>query len=537
MGPGRGSHRRERASGERSDDPGAVDRVGDDCREAGLEAPGTEEIAVVPWPLMMPQRLRMRAERSDRYPWLVLTAALVGLFSVGFSITVLTIAIPTIAAELDTSESLLIWTITGPMLLGAIVTPAAGKLADVLGARRTYLISMALVAVFAALTAAAWSAPSLIVFRVLGAAVGAATGPASLAIINRLFPRERRAQALGYWSLVAAGGPVLGAIIGGPVVEVASWRWIYVAQVPLSLLTIAICAAIFPRTAGSAGSRFDAVGSLLLATGVASFLVALNRGPEAGWSNPFVVAGFVLGPLLLVGFARYERRTPHPLMPVRYFRRRNFAFPMVNQFLVNFAYMGGFFITPSLLQKVLGYGPAATSYISIARPLVFAVAGPVAGWVAVRKGYRLNGVAGGLFIAASMLVFVTVGIDDPTWVLVAALGLSGLGMGTTAPAMAAAIANAVDERDLGVVGGAQQMMSQVGVIAGIQILVTVQQSREAVVGAADSYALAYLVGAVAALLGVVAACFVAPRRRGAEAPAVDAPDAPVPAEPALATAS
>jgi MFS family permease len=332
---------------------------------------------------------------------------------------------------------------------------------------------------------------------------------------------------------------VLGAIIGGPVVEVASWRWIYVAQVPLSLLTIAICAAIFPRTAGSAGSRFDAVGSLLLATGVASFLVALNRGPEAGWTNPFVVAGFVLGPLLLIAFARYEQRTPHPLMPVRYFRRRNFAFPMVNQFLVNFAYMGGFFITPSLLQKVLGYGPAATSYISIARPLVFAVAGPVAGWVAVRKGYRLNGIAGGLFIAASMLVFVTVGLDDPTWVLVAALGLSGLGMGTTAPAMAAAIANAVDERDLGVVGGAQQMMSQVGVIAGIQILVTVQQSREAVVGAADSYALAYLVGAVAALLGVLAACFVAPRRRGAEAEsevAVDAAGAPADTEPALAAA-
>ena len=511
----------------------APDEAGDDCREAGLEAPGTEEIAVVPWPLLMQRRVRERAEQSDRYPWLVLVAALFGLFSVGFGITVLTVAIPTIAAELDTSESALIWTITGPILLGAIVTPGAGKLADLFGAKRTYLISMGLVAVFAALTAVAWSAPALIVFRVLGAAVGSATGPASLAVINRLFPRERRAQALGYWSLVAAGGPVLGVAIGGPVVELLSWRWIYVAQVPLALATIAICASIFPNTGRAKGTRFDAVGSLLLALGVGSVLVALNRGPDAGWSHPLVIGGFVAGPVLLAGFAWYERRIEHPLIPVRYFRRRNFAFPMINQFFANFAYMGGFYITPFLLQKVLGYSVSTTGFVQMARPLTFAIVGPIAGWLAVRIGERINAVAGGLFLMLSMLVFVTVDVGDPLTIIVIALALSGVGMGMTAPAMAAAIANAVDERDLGVVGGAQQMMSQVGVVAGIQVLVTVQQARAAVVGQADSYALAYLIGAVAAGLGVVAACFVAPRRRRAAKSATVAADS-LDATPSLA---
>ncbi len=499
--------------------------------EAGLEAPGVEEIAVVPWPLMMQHRVRARAERSDRYPWLVLSAALFGLFSVGFGITVLTVAIPTIAAELDTSESALIWTITGPILLGAIVTPGAGKLADLFGAKRTYLISMGLVALFAALTAVAWSAPALIVFRVLGAAVGSATGPASLAVINRLFPRERRAQALGYWSLVAAGGPVLGVVIGGPVVELFSWRWIYVAQVPLAFATIAICGSIFPNTGRAPGSRFDAVGSLLLAGGVGSMLIALNRAPDAGWSHPLVLGGFALGPILLGGFAWYEQRVAHPLIPVRYFRRRNFAFPMVNQFFANFAYMGGFYLTPFLLQKALGYSVSVTGFVQMARPLTFAIAGPIAGWMAVRIGERINAVVGGLFLVASMLVFVTVGLDDPLIVIVVALALSGVGMGMTAPAMAAAIANAVDERDLGVVGGAQQMMSQVGVVAGIQVLVTIQQSRESVVGEVDSYALAYLVGAAAAGFGVLAACFVLPRNRSAPTTV----DEPADRTPVLAT--
>src|SRR5687768_15570877 len=121
MGPGRGARRRDRVEGGPGDDGAGADEGGGDCRASGLEAPGTEEIAVVPWPLMMQRRVRERAESSDRYPWIVLTAALFGLFSVGFGITVLTVAIPTIAAELDTSESALIWTITGPILLGAIV--------------------------------------------------------------------------------------------------------------------------------------------------------------------------------------------------------------------------------------------------------------------------------------------------------------------------------------------------------------------------------------------------------------------------------
>ena len=193
-------------------------------------------------------RLAARVHRSERYPWIVLTAALVGLFSVGFSITVLSIAIPKIAGEFDASVNVMIWIITGPILLGAILTPSFGKVADVLGARRVYLASMFVVAVCAGLAAVSWNATSLILFRILGGAMGAATGPASIAVINRLFPAEKRAQALGYWSMVAAGGPVIGALVGGPVVDYVNWRWIFIAQVPLSLATVAVCAVVFPDT-------------------------------------------------------------------------------------------------------------------------------------------------------------------------------------------------------------------------------------------------------------------------------------------------
>ncbi|HEY5154965.1 MAG TPA: MFS transporter, partial [Acidimicrobiales bacterium] len=382
------------------------------------------------------------------------------------------------------------------------------KLGDVFGSRRIYLLSLGGVAAFAGLTALAWSGWSLILFRVLGAGVGAATGPASLAMINKLFPREQRAQALGYWSLVAAGGPVIGVVIGGPIVEAYGWRWIFIGQVPMALIALVVGFFVLPETDRQERTPFDVAGSVLLGAGVGAALIGLNRGPAMGWSSPFVLAMFVLSPVLLVWFVLVERATEHPLIPLPYFRRRNFAFPIVNQFFTNFAYMGGFIVTPFLLQNVLGYGPAHSGLVSIARPLAFSIAGPIAGYYTVRVGERTNAVLGAVVLVASMLVLATVGVGSTDLFIMAGLALSGIGMGTASPAIAAAIANSVDEADLGVVSAAQQMVSQVGVVAGIQILLTVQAAREPVVGAAASYHAAYLVGAGAAAIGVVLAAFV-----------------------------
>ncbi|CAN5723545.1 N/A [soil metagenome] len=393
---------------------------------------------------------------SGRYPWIVLAAALFGLGTVTFTITILAVSIPTIAADLSTTEATLTWLITGPILVFGIVGPGAGKLGDLLGHRRVYLIGLSGAAVFAALTALAWSAPALIAFRVLGATMGAATGPASMALINRVFTRENRVQAMGYWSMVMAGGPVLGVVAGGPIVEAFGWRWIFVGQVPLTLAGLAVAVTILPETRRATRVRFDWIGTLLLAGGVATALFALNRGPVSGWSDPSVLGLFAASPVLLAAFVAVELRSGYPLIPLRYFRRRNFALPIANQFFTQFAYMGGFIITPLLLQNVLGYGETRTGLLSIARPLTFAITGPLAGYLAMRIGERTSAAVGATAISVSMVGLAAVAPGSSDLLVIGALGLSGLGLGASAPAMAASIANAVDEHDLGVAGATQR---------------------------------------------------------------------------------
>ncbi len=490
----------------------------DHLDDLSIDAPGADEVAVVPWPIMLRSRVHERVSESPKYPWIVLTAALFGLFSVGFTITILSVSVPRIAEELGSDASTVTWVVTGPLLAFAVVGPAMGKLGDLYGHRRVYGFSMACVCLFAALTAAAWSAGALIAFRTLGAATGAAVGPASIAIINRLFPRERRVQAMGYWSMVGAGGPVIGVVAGGPIVETFGWRWIFIAQVPLTLAGLLLAMLVLPETERRDRVAFDWQGALVLAVGATSLLFAINRGPLWGWSSPAIVAGFAIAPIAVAAFVVIERRSAHPLLPLAYLRQRNFTFAIATQCFTNFAYMGGFVITPLFLESVFDYPETRVGGLMIARPLAFAIAGPLAGYVAVRVGERTSAIAGSAFVVASMVALSTVAPGSTDLVIVGALALSGVGLGCSSPALAASIANAVDERDLGVAGAFQQMMTQLGVVVGIQVMQTVSVVREPAVGEVAAYGEAYLVGGMVAAIGLVCAFFVqsSQRQRRAE---------------------
>ena len=483
-------------------------RAGDHLDELSIDAPGADEVVVLPWTILFRERLLVRVQDSPRYPWIVLSTVLFGLFSVGFTITILSVSIPRIADDLRSSVSTLTWLVTGPLLAFAVFGPSAGKLGDLQGHRRVYGLSMACVIVFAGLTAIAWDAPSLLAFRILGAATGAAIGPTSLAVINRMFPPSKRAQAMGYWTMVGAGGPVVGVVAGGPIVEAFGWRWIFAGQVPLTLAGLLLAMAILPETDRIETARFDAKGAISLAAAATAFLLAVNRGPVVGWDSPLVIGGFLVAPLMAWVFVRVERAASAPLLPLAYLGRRNFTVPILTQVFTNFAYMGGFIITPLLLEGVFHYGETRAGSLLISRPLAFAISGPLMGYLALRTGERVAAVGGAFAVFVSMIGLSTLDAGSSDLVVVGSLALSGVGLGMSAPALVAAIANTVDDADLGVVGATQQMMTQFGVVIGIQVMQSTQAARVSAVGEVAAFRDAYLVGAAAALVGLAFAFLV-----------------------------
>lgn len=472
-----------------------------------VEAAGVDEVGFAPWPMLVRERLIHKA--GEKHRWLVLTVVLIGLFTTSITITLLAVSLVDIADGLGTTEATLAWVITGPMLVFGLVGPALGKAGDLYGHKRLFLIGLAGAGVFALATAFAWDAGTLILFRTLSAGFGSATAPAAMATINRLFEAEERVRALGWWSFVTAGSPVLGVVLGGPLVESIGWRAIFLVQAPLCIVALAVAALLMPETKGrSTTAAFDWAGAVLLGIGITSLLLATNRGGVWGWSSPGVIGLYLVAPLALGAFVQVERRAVEPLLPLTWLRQRNITAPIANQFFANFAYMGGFILTPVLLQQGLGYTATAVGLLIIFRPLTFALTAPLAGSVTVRVGERVAGMAGGLIVMLSMIGLASVTVGS-SWVLIAAsLALSGMGLGVSAPAMTATVANAVDEDDLGVAGAMQQLVVQVGAVIGIQVMQTIQEATESTRGPVGSYRVAYLVGAVICGAAVVAASFI-----------------------------
>ncbi len=446
------------------------------------------------------------AKRTDTYPWVVLATALLGLVSATFMVSVLGAVVGTLAAEFGTGSPTMVWVVVGPNLGFAVLAVSAGKLADMFGRRRAFLVALVGSMIFGGLSALSWSAGSLIAFRTISAIFGSATGPAGIAIIAEQFTGPARAKVVGWWSLASAGGPVLGIVIGGPVVEQLSWRWIFIGQVPLTALALLAAVYVLPDAAPRRRVRFDMAGTVLLASATFSLLFASNRGPVWGWGNLVVILLFVAVPVLVVLFILQEQRAPAPLIPLAYFRERNFALPMLIQFFTNMAYMGsGFVLAPLFLTTVLDYGPTKAAYLITSRPLFFGLAGPIVGIAGAALGERRLSIAGAVLIVTSGVGLAQYDLSTSDPFIFLTLGAAGLGLGLMTPAMTTAMTNAVDPSDIAMASGAQQMMRQLGTTVGIGVIASIPVASEPKAGLVGSFQQAFVVSAIIATIGLLGA--------------------------------
>lgn len=482
-----------------SDDSGSILRPRDTIT---VENAGVDEVSIVPWTMMLPRHLARKAGINRK--WATLFVVLSGLFATSFTITVLVVSLDTISTDLNSSVSMLNWSITGPMLAFGVVGPAYGKAGDLWGHKRIFVLGLALAGVFAILTAGAWNAPSMIAFRILSATAGSATGPAAMAYINRLFEPHERVTPLSLWSFTTAGAPVLGVVLGAPLVDAIGWRTIFIVQAPLCLLGALVALRLLPQTDRKDNVKFDVAGSLTLGVGATSLLFAVNRGHAWGWTSPGIALAGGLGVALLVMFVRVERRAEEPLLPLHWLRTRNIVLPMSSQALTNFAYMGGFIIVPQLLEQGLHLSGSHIGWLVIARPLTFSVVAPLGSFVTMRVGERTSGSVGAAFVVGSMVLLALVGVDSSDVFIAGGLALSGVGLGLASPAMTALVANAVDDDDLGVAGAMQQLMNQLGAVVGSTVMISIHESTLSS-GVIQSFSYALLAGAATAFVGMMLA--------------------------------
>ena len=478
----------------------------DDSRDLTfLDAGGVDEVSVIPWSLLLRQKIVERVGVSRRKA--TLTVLLSCVFTVSFMITLLVVSLKTVADDLNSSTSVISWAITAPMLAFGVVGPAFGKVGDLWGHKRVFVGGLLIAGIFSLMTAFSWSAPSMIVFRTLSAAGGSALGPAAMAYINRMFDPSERVRPLGYWSFVTAGAPVIGVVAGVPLVAIFGWRTIFLIQAPLCLIGCLVALWLLGDTERRKNVKFDIKGAILLGFGSVLILLAINRGPSWGFGSSRTLIVAVFGVAALYFFVRVEQVASEPMLPLKWFRTRNVAFPVMSQAMTNFAYMGGFLLVPQLLENGLGYSTSHIGWLIIARPLVFSLVAPLSGRIAMRIGERNAGVIGACAVLASMLTLSQVTVGSSDLMIAFGLSLSGMGLGIASPALTALLVNSVENKDLGVASATQQLLNQMGAVLGAAVMVGVHEATLGS-GVIRSYSFALLTGALSSGLGIFAASAV-----------------------------
>ena len=436
----------------------------------------------------------------------VLWTCLAGCFATTFTVTILGVSLKPIADDVGSDVTTIAWVMTAPMLAQAVSAPLLGKLGDLHGHRRVYLAGFAVATVAALATAYAWSAASLIGLRTLGQLAGTATMPASMAILFRVYGRRERVKAMGWFSVVVAGAPVLGLAVGGVLIEWIGWRPIFLIQAGLSALALLVARIVLVETPRQAAARLDVRGAAALAATAFALTFAVNRLPGWGLGDPRVLAALVATPLGAALFARIERRAEHPLLPLEFLARPNFTAPLAAGFMLQFAYMGGFIISPLVMMGVFGLGQATTSMWTIARPVSLSVTSPVGGHWGVRYGERAMIMGGSVLVLVGMLAFAFGAATHALPAIIAGLVLCGMGAGLAQPSLSTIVASSVGEQDHGIAVSTMATATGIGAVAGVSILTALCADA----GTPEAYRDGYLLGAFVAGLGIVAAALIRP---------------------------
>jgi EmrB/QacA subfamily drug resistance transporter len=402
----------------------------------------------------------------------VLLATVLGSSLAFIDATVVNIALPAIGRDLHSSAAGLQWTVNGYALSLAALILLGGSLGDRLGRKRVFLIGVAWFAVASLLCGLAPGVGWLIAARVLQGIGGALLTPGSLAILESSFAHEDRSRAIGAWSGLAGVGGALGPFLGGWLVELGSWRLIFLINVPVALIVLWVAVRHVPesRDPGATG-RLDVTGVLTGAAGLAGLTYGFTAWPARGPGDPAVLLGLAVGVAGLAAFLRTEHRSSHPMMPLGIFRTRAFTGANLVTFLVYAANGGVFFLVVVNLQVVAGFSPLVSGVALLPVTLLMLTLSARSGALGQRIGPRIPMTAGPLVCAAALVLLSFVGPGASYWrdvlpaVIVFGLGLSLL----VAPLTSTAL-GALDDARAGIASGVNNAVARAAGLLSVAVL-------------------------------------------------------------------
>ena len=467
-----------------------------------------------------------------QYKWRALSAVSFGTFMATMDMSIVNIALPTLSRVFNASPDTVIWaTLTGSLVATGL-TLTTGRLGDLFGRKRIYILGWVFFTVGMALAGLTQSLAQLLGVRVIQAVgVAMALGNGN-AIVTEGFPETERGRALGTTGAVVGAGLMCGPILGGLILGAFDWRAIFYLRVPIGVTALLLALLLVRETPiASGGRRMDLAGATTLFLALASILLGVNRGQFWGWTSPVILGLFAVGAASLVMFIRVELRTPHPVVSLTLFRVRSYAASVLS-LVLNFGGQAAVtFLMPFYLIQVRGFSAAHAGLITGTLPAMMLILSPISGILADRFAWRYQVATGCALVSLGLLLLATLGPETSTPLIMARLAVVGLGTSMFMSPNSSAIMSSVPRERLGTASASVATARNIGNAAGLAlagtILVSVASAAAGVQGVrADQLPpdallsgvrTGFVVGACVSLLAVFSSALVGPRRSRARA--------------------
>lgn len=353
-------------------------------------------------------------------------------------ITVVNVALPVFQTAFaknpqnPVAYSTVAWTVTGYTLALATVIPLSGWAADRFGTKRLYMIAILLFTAGSALCATAVSINELILFRVLQGLGGGMLMPIGMTIMTRAAGPARMGRLMAVLGVPMLLGPILGPIIGGWLIEVASWHWVFLINVPIGIIALIYAFFVLPKDAPEPSESFDWIGMVMMSPGLALFLYGVSSIPSKGTvDSPRVWANMLIGAVLIIAFIVWSFRPRHPLLDLRLFKNRNLTVSVITMFLFAGAFFGGLLLVPTYFQEVRNQSTLHAGLLVAPQGIGAMVTMPIAGALADRLPVGRIIPVGLVLILIGMFGLTQVDATTSFTTLIVMLFVMGLGMGAT----------------------------------------------------------------------------------------------------------
>lgn len=414
--------------------------------------------------------------KKPAYKWIALSVTTIGSLMAAIDTTIVILALPNMLQDLHSDLVKMTWVIMAYIMVSTVLQLTFGRMADMFGRVRMYNLGFVIFTLGSVLCGVAPNDDLLITARVVQGIGGAMLTANSMAIITEVFPAEQRGQAMGFNAVTWGAGSVLGPVLGGFILAVASWRWIFLINLPIGIIgTLSAYFLLHDIEPKPSNERFDLLGALFFCVGLVTLLLGVMNSIGSGWLSPSVLILLIVAAVAFVSFILWENHSAHPMLDLRLFSSSHYTFSVLAatfQSLANFAVN---FLIIFYLQGVRGYSPLTAAFLILPLPVLTSLVGPLGGrWADRDRFHGATPATVGLILqVASLLVLIFLTPGTTYLELALALGLMGIGSAIFWSPNTSSTMGAAPRNRLGVASATLNTMRNIGMVCSFALALAV----------------------------------------------------------------